>query len=401
MSIFRRFLRGGVLLLCLGAFSSWAEASTTLMERAKNLYEIQDYAHALRFFEKILETDSESGEVLDYAGWCHRYLGNWKKAEQVFEKALTHLPDALGKWVWVGLGETYLGAESYIKAQNAFEKALLLAPEDQELVERALKGVVFSLASLGKQDLAEERLRALAEKNSTAAEALAQEMLVLLERHKKAAVDAEADLGTPKEEPTSADVKQKIPDLLTDSDQRQQEIIAAHTPAKTAEKATIGNFALGAPIETVLTSLEQQGIAFSKLEESTRMGSSFYIVELPKGSLLPDTMPQGEHFLLYALEEFQGKLLSVGVSVIWRDQKSAISFKDALFKALQDALTASYGENSHLSDTGIYTEAHWIPDSALFVALEATAGLEGSVVATVNYNDLPGLRIFLGLEQEK
>ncbi|MDR2137595.1 MAG: hypothetical protein LBO68_04830 [Synergistaceae bacterium] len=127
-----------LFVLCAGFFCTFcaffartgfaATESERFLERAKNLYGIQEYSAAKVFFEKVIALDPENGEAWDYASWCDRYLGNWERAEEGFQKAKSLLPGDLSKWVEIGLGETYLGASAYEKSIQAFTRAMELAP---------------------------------------------------------------------------------------------------------------------------------------------------------------------------------------------------------------------------------------------------------------------------------
>ncbi|GHV48124.1 hypothetical protein FACS1894204_12170 [Synergistales bacterium] len=403
--------------------ASWAAPS--LLERAVNLYGIQDYSNALVLFDKVLETDPRNGEALDYASWCHRYLGNWETARVGFEKAKT-LPGALPQWLNVGLGETLLGAGVYENAIEAFKRAIDEAPEEEELIVRSLKGISFAYASLGDSANAEETLSRLSEKDSATALDAQADVETLLESAKKRS-SASAEVAA-----TSSDAQPLPPNLYTGElsdtlDRQQKAVEQAHaaqneqeaaevaevaevaqntqqpqdeqqpaqkdTPSDTASFA-LWDFAVGTPIEQVLAGLSERGIDVQKNEDETRLGTWFYTVRISGSSLLPEMTLQNAESVLCILEEFQGKLLSASASVTWRGQKGTIRLKESLFKEMSDKLDEKYGASQGLSDNGIFAEASWVTDDNRLVSLQTTASLDGQVFLCVNYNDLPSLQVF-------
>ena len=245
-------------VLCVGLLftrGSFAAESERLMERAKNLYGVQEYSAAKVFFEKAIALDPENGEAWDYASWCERYLGNWERAEEGVKKAKNLLPGDLSKWVEVGLGETYLGASVYEKSIEAFTHAIELAPNDEELVVRALKGLVFAYASLGDSVKMEETMGRLAEQNPEEASNVKEDAAVIL------AARRQADAAASEKSAESAESAEQAE--LSNTMERQSEAAERVAPE---ESATEGDFVsiwglkLGAPIEDALATLESQGI---------------------------------------------------------------------------------------------------------------------------------------------
>ncbi|MDR2137932.1 MAG: tetratricopeptide repeat protein [Synergistaceae bacterium] len=377
-----------------------------LLERAKNLYSIQDYTQALVLFTKVLEREPAKGEAWDYASWCQRYLGNWETAREGFQRAEELLPGDLAKWVKAGLGETYLGAGGYEKAVEAFTQAMDLAPEDDELVTRAMKGIAFAYASMGDAPRTEEALSRLNEKNSSAATAARAETTILLENRRRFFAASGADSGadsvpeTEGEDANLADTPEVAQEIapsetvLSDAIDRRGEIMERTPHENTRESVTIWDFTLGEPIQSVLEGLKERGIEAQKTEEPTKLGTWFYTVKLPGESPLPELVRKDADSVLYILEEFEDKLLSVGASVTWRGRKNAIRLKDDLFEEMSKKLNEKYGRYANANDNGIFAEASWVPDDKQLIALETTASLDGQVVLFVNYNDLPGLSVF-------
>jgi tetratricopeptide (TPR) repeat protein len=413
------------LLTPLSLSFAAASSNTTLMERAKNLYSIQDYNNALTLFEKLLTMEPENGEAWDYASWCHRYLGNWNQARQGFERAETLLPGAEAKWVKVGLGETFLGAGQGGNSARAFSEAIELAPEDNELVVRSLKGLVLARASMGEAPQMEEALNRLKEKDAAAAEIIKNDATTLLEKNKPAepGKNPEED-ESPKPEPgelTDLSARQWLaaksvvwvkkpasPEAQAAQDTVPKEpvndvSVAEPTSSPEDEKTPEGKKAplvvwglpVGEPIQAAVVQLVGEEIEVQKNEEPTKFGSWFYTAKLPYfSSLLPELARTDADSALLILEEYQEKLLSISVTATWKERKNSISLKEELFVELSGKLGQKYGPSAGLNDNGIFAEAQWVPDDKRFIALEVTAGLDGQVVLNVSYSDLPGLSVF-------
>ena len=149
--------KNGVLLALLIATVLICAAGTSgadefLRERARNLYEVQDYRGAYALFERLLAEKPDDGEALDYSAWCLRYFGDWKSADERFRRALDAPSGALISWLYVGLGETLLGAGDERGARESFQEAIDSAPDDLELVLRSLKGMAWAGAFLGDRE---------------------------------------------------------------------------------------------------------------------------------------------------------------------------------------------------------------------------------------------------------
>ena len=184
-------LIAAVILVCTAGA---APADEFLRERARNLYEVQDYRGAYNLFERLLEENPEDGEALDYSAWCLRYFGDWKSAEERFRMALDAPSGALVSWLYVGLGETLLGAADERGAIKSFGQAMDAAPDDTELVLRSLKGIAWANAFLGDADGLEAAISSTREKDRDYADDLEKDVRPVLEERTAAAAGSdEAD----------------------------------------------------------------------------------------------------------------------------------------------------------------------------------------------------------------
>ena len=210
-----RYLFAFLLMTALLVFTLEANASTDLLrERAKNLYSVQDYRGALSLFDRLLEEVPGDGEALDYSAWCLRYLGDWKSAEERFYQALEAPDGALISWLHVGLGEMYLGAGDEAKSAESFQKAMETAPEDDELLLRSLKGIIWAKAFLGDRVEYEKALSLLKNKERSLAEEVAADTASILEEREKGRTEKN-DVA---EEPTE-------PILVLDTVERQAKLL--------------------------------------------------------------------------------------------------------------------------------------------------------------------------------
>lgn len=181
-------LIAAVILVCT---AEAARADEFLRERARNLYEVQDYRGAYNLFERLLEENPEDGEALDYSAWCLRYFGDWKSAEERFRMALDAPSGALVSWLYVGLGETLLGAADERGAIESFEQAMDAAPADTELVLRSLKGIAWANAFLGDADGLEAAISSTRERDRDYADDLEKDVRPVLEERVAAAADSD------------------------------------------------------------------------------------------------------------------------------------------------------------------------------------------------------------------
>ena len=364
-------------VLCVVAVCGVAmgeETTESLMDRARNLYGVGDYQSALILFQKTVEKEANNGEAWDYAGWCHRYLSNWASSEKNFQTALTHLSGASGKWVYVGLGETYLGAPEYEKAIGSFTQALGLAPDDMELVVRSMKGIILAYASLGDEEKVNEAIAGLRQKDPAAADLIGKDAQLLLEQAKK----AKAEKSEPKKD-----------EPLSNGETRRQEVVEEKKDASHAEKGIeIWGFTLGENMAAALSRLDSQKIRYMKNDSPTEFGSWLYFVDLSAPSILPGFLLQDKKAALFVLTEYDGKILAVNAMVLWNERNPIVK-KSNMFLAMRSALEKKYGKPEEVTDKGVHSEAYWIPSDRHAVEVFVNASTNGDVFLQLRYTDLP------------
>ena len=125
-------LFGGLLLIAVTV-----SASPDVVQRASELYQRTDYANSLR----VLASDPAPDEADYLLGGKNYFMsGDYKKATDFFERALTASPDNSEYELWLGRAwgrraETggWMMAMSYAsKARQCFEKAVALDPRNHE-----------------------------------------------------------------------------------------------------------------------------------------------------------------------------------------------------------------------------------------------------------------------------
>ncbi|MDR1482384.1 MAG: hypothetical protein LBI74_07150 [Synergistaceae bacterium] len=415
----RRTIKRTALACCAAVFVALAAAggnafaAESRFERARNLYDIHEYNVALVLFEKVIESEPENGEALDFASWCNRYLGNWETAKKGFQQAEQLLPGKLSKWVKVGLGETYLGAGAYGESILAFEQAIGLDPDDEELVVRARKGIVLANASLmdskamntALSDLSgdvaaevKEDADALLERQSasnkpgeaTASETVSSGNLSNADERRAAVFEAAAA--------SSERETAETPDQQGPAEPKERE--TGSSPANDDRNAP-GNgvelgsgsiwsvLSLGEPIEGILSGLSGLGISIQKVEEPTRSGAWIHILGFPPGMAPPAVTNGDADTTMCVIEEFQGRLRAVTITSFWENRKSCIRMKDAIFKETAAKLNERLRVIGAVTDSGLFTEAQWVlGESPIGVSLSGTAGLDGSIIVETIYIDL-------------
>lgn len=133
---FIRLSRMRVLFLGLATTSLLAAASADL-EKAETLYRQTRYTEALTAAESLTARESDA---LHLAGRCAYGLGDYKKAVQFFEQAVSRSPQSATAHHWLGRAwgrraenAFPLAAPSYAsKARQSFEKAVQLDPASPE-----------------------------------------------------------------------------------------------------------------------------------------------------------------------------------------------------------------------------------------------------------------------------
>ncbi|MDI9370366.1 MAG: hypothetical protein GX181_06030 [Synergistaceae bacterium] len=198
-----------------------ARADELLRERARNLYEVQDYRGAYSLFERLLAENPDDGEALDYSAWCLRYFGDWKSAEERFKRALEAPSGALVEWLHVGLGETRMGAGNEKGALESFQRAIESAPEDLELVLRSFKGMAWASAFLGDEEGCERSIESARERDADYAASLAADVEAVLKERLALAAKIEAEKEDIEEDEEDED---ELGIVVLDSQERQAKI---------------------------------------------------------------------------------------------------------------------------------------------------------------------------------
>ncbi|NCC60650.1 MAG: hypothetical protein EOM12_06855 [Verrucomicrobiae bacterium] len=390
--VFCMLLAGNVV------FAVEKSGNAFLLERAKNLYGVGDYVRALTLFRKAVLNEPNNGEALDFAGWCSRYLGDWGSAERTFMEAKPLLPGYNGRWVLAGLGETYLGAALFQKSADAFQEAIDLAPEDEELVIRCLKGLALAYASLGDEANMLSSIQKLGNKNKEEAGQLLADAKVLLAEAEK--IKQSEDTQPPK---VSNAEERQASHILAEEGEKEDSVGSKENTAQKSrsvpdektseftsqEHVRIWGFPLGERMETVVSEAHERGISLMKFDEPTEFGQWIHAFDYPGKSPLPDFATQKADFVGYALDEFDSALIEVRAIVTWKKIGNSVITKNNMFEGLSSVLVRNYGEAAFSEDRGIFSEAFWIASSRHAVALYACAGLDGTVRLELSYLDIP------------
>jgi tetratricopeptide (TPR) repeat protein len=432
------FLLAAFVLGCFGR----AFAAETLFDRAKNLYDVREYKFALAYFQKVIESEPENGKAWDFAGWCHRYNGDWESALAAFARARELLPREDAKWVHVGEGEVYYGAGVYDKAVDAFAEAISLAPDDEELAVRAAKGIIFAYAALNDGTSMEQALVDLSKEHPGVPKGIEGEADALLAKAREKTDKGDAAPGDEVstdvaasqkitdsndrfkqavEVLTSGDVNLRTPEAGDDTSADREEppvqpeppdedaSADREIPAKDVDKPPVAAPeakpwelpALGAPITDVLAKFDEDGISADKAEVETSGGSWLYVLTYPSNIEIPDVAGEKPDSKNICIEEFDGKLLAVMITNNWENRENSVIFKDELFAGAVSRLNAEIGGEAVVNEADLFNEAQWSsPDNRQLIVLSVSATLEGNVTAEKIYNDYDGLRIFWGADVE-
>jgi Flp pilus assembly protein TadD len=132
----RQSIRLAVVLFTLPL---WLCAGQVDLAEARQLYGHTDYRGALKI---LLAGDADSGPVQFWIGRSYFMLGEYKKAQEAFEKAVAASPRNSEYYNWLGKAygrraetSSFLTAPSYAgKARDNLEKAVILDPHDSEAV---------------------------------------------------------------------------------------------------------------------------------------------------------------------------------------------------------------------------------------------------------------------------
>ncbi len=399
-----RALTAAVLLsLCLGSCSFGADDQ--LRERALNLYSVMDYRGALVLFLRLAEEDPQEGSYWDYAGWCHRYQGDWKSALGCFDRAIPLLPGEEGAWVAVGMGETYLGAADYGKARQFFSEAISRAPEDEELFIRSLRGIAWACAFSGDDQGYEEALKALSELDKELAQAIRDDLSPVLDQvgeEKGTLQDPDKPVEVkPQEGSTPDGAEAEKPEETTKKDSLKEEPVkkapAKKGPAKEAPKPVeqpkpsspdplACDFSTGKSAVQELADLSQRGGASKRSDGVDADGLIYHRITPPQGWPGGGWIPRGPAVSV-VMDEFDGKVLRVSVTGSYGVQADPISTGMALFAQSIEGLKPFYGDPAYTKNGGVSMEALWHGSQGRMIRLGVDVMLDGSVKVQLAVTD--------------
>jgi tetratricopeptide (TPR) repeat protein len=128
----------GLLVCCLASVSLFAESAS--FEQASKLYDRTDYEGSLKL---LLALPDKEARVYDLIGRNQFMLGEYKKASESYQQALTADPSNSGYEHWLGkaFGKRAETASPFTapglasKARQHFEKAVALNPKNKEAVD--------------------------------------------------------------------------------------------------------------------------------------------------------------------------------------------------------------------------------------------------------------------------
>lgn len=342
--------RLAVLLIFVLSAISCAEES--LLERARNLYDVQAYQEALSLYERVLADDPDDVRALDLSGWCLRYMNEWKQAEVRFNKALEITQEADTCWVYMGLGEVLLESHDYARAKSNFETAMKLVPDDMELVSRAQKGIAIS----NKRSNSTEKIPAQSPKRTN------RELPQLPKPARKNPVQPPAHAG-------------EIPPASPTAIARETDGIAR----KPAKKFGI---TLGVPIDEVKLprrQINQQGAEI------------IYAVSIPVSNL-PKFVTGDAKNIHFQLVEHSGKLLKISYTASYTNLKNTEKKKDSLEKNLIKFFKAEFGEPASISRGVFCDKINWINKDRHIAEVTIGDDLSGQIMLEVSFIDIGVLK---------
>ena len=129
-------LRGWIVLAFL---ASHLAAKSPDWDRAHELYQRTEYSKAL---EVLKAARNQDVDILELTGQCNFMLADYKKAGEIFEKALALSPQSSVLHHWLGrafgrraeTGSVFTAPSFASKARQEFERAYQLDPRNQEAV---------------------------------------------------------------------------------------------------------------------------------------------------------------------------------------------------------------------------------------------------------------------------
>ncbi|RKP09624.1 hypothetical protein THASP1DRAFT_14038 [Thamnocephalis sphaerospora] len=104
------------------------------------------FQRAVEYFQRILNIDSNNGEIWGLLGHCYLLMDDLQKAYNAYQQALYILPNANDAKLWYGIGILYDRYGSYEHADEAFSVSLRIDPKYEKAGE-----IYFRLGIIYKQ----------------------------------------------------------------------------------------------------------------------------------------------------------------------------------------------------------------------------------------------------------
>ncbi len=106
-------------------------------QEAQRLFNDGEYAEAITHLMMISTQQRDNHDARNLLGWCHYRMGDFKAAEEVFEKLLKDFPDSVD--AMSGLAYSKYQEEKYSEGEELFKKVLDSTPENGD----ALRGLAL------------------------------------------------------------------------------------------------------------------------------------------------------------------------------------------------------------------------------------------------------------------
>ncbi|KAI9592499.1 hypothetical protein BDF19DRAFT_425315 [Syncephalis fuscata] len=104
------------------------------------------FQRAVEYFQRIINVDSNNGEIWGLLGHCYLLMDDLQKAYNAYQQALYLLPNANDAKLWYGIGILYDRYGSYEHAEEAFSVSLRIDPKYEKAGE-----IYFRLGIIYKQ----------------------------------------------------------------------------------------------------------------------------------------------------------------------------------------------------------------------------------------------------------
>ena len=140
------------VLLPLSALLVFAGSSE--MEKARTLYQETSYPAALEVLNRFPQKDAAAYELM---GRCHYMQGDFKRATEMFQKAIEREPGDAVHHLWLGraygrraeIASVFTAPSMASKARQSFEKAVQLDPRNLEAISDLLEYYLEAPGILG------------------------------------------------------------------------------------------------------------------------------------------------------------------------------------------------------------------------------------------------------------